>query len=297
MILSFISFHIASAQSYQTLEPISGFVGTNVNTGDLSGYLNSMFKLGIALAVGLAVVMIILGGIQYMSTDAIGKKEDGKKRITAAIVGLLVALGSYMLLNTLSPDLLSTKLTLTNVSVQDIHGGVLALYPGDANYPYQPSDPRYGNPVNAGSGGTNCTVNNGTASFDPKLTAYSPQGAGSTMEGGYASSRPGLDGQSVVRTLDDVANGKSTYVTLAGDPSQYGKTYEIPSITYKNSSGQTVTLKNVTGYVHDTGSAFTGAGTSHYDVAIGRDYSGNIINSQPFTGGNTPLTGCTPSSG
>ena len=60
-----------------------------------------------------------------------------------------------------------------------------------------------------------------TDTFKPKLSAYSPQKGGSSMEGGYASSRPGPDKQSVVRTLDDYASGRSQHVTLAGHPSQY----------------------------------------------------------------------------
>ena len=125
-----------------------------------------------------------------------------------------------------------------------------------------------------------------TDTFKPKLSAYSPQKGGSSMEGGYASSKPGPDKQSVVRTLDDYASGRSQHVTLAGHPSQYGKEYTIPSMKYTNSAGEKQELKNVRGVVHDTGSAFKGqdaASGQRFDVAVGRDYGSKQLSSQPWS--------------
>lgn len=107
--------------------------------------------------------------------------------------------------------------------------------------------------------------------FSPELTSYSPQAGGDSMEGGYASSKPGLDGKLLVRTLDDVRTGKSDYVTLAGDPSQYGKVFNIALITYRDNKGNYYNLYNVKAYVHDTGPAFRGDGNTHFDVAVTRD--------------------------
>ena len=106
------------------------------------------------------------------------------------------------------------------------------------------------------------------------------------MEGGYASSKPGPDKQSVVRTLDDYASGRSQHVTLAGHPSQYGKEYTIPSMKYTNAAGEEQELKNVRGVVHDTGSAFKGqdaASGQRFDVAVGRDYGSKQLSSQPWS--------------
>ncbi len=111
---------------YYSLEPINVngveyVAGEEIITGNLGGYLNNMFMLGIALCSGLAVIMIIIGGIQYVSTDAWSKKGEGKERIIAAIFGLLIALGSYALLNTINPDILNnTELELTQVKLEGI---------------------------------------------------------------------------------------------------------------------------------------------------------------------------------
>jgi len=88
------------------------------NENNIGGYLNLMIKIFIGICAVLAVVMIVIGGIQYMTTELISSKEAGKERITHAIFGLLLALGAWTILYQINPDLLSTSLgSLTNVTV------------------------------------------------------------------------------------------------------------------------------------------------------------------------------------
>ncbi|MBP9711600.1 MAG: D-alanyl-D-alanine carboxypeptidase family protein [Candidatus Pacebacteria bacterium] len=85
----------------------------------LGAYLNMMMKLIIGLASVMAVVMIVIGGVEYMTSDLVFSKESAKQRISEAVLGLLVALGAYALLNTINPDLLQTDLdTLGNIKVE-----------------------------------------------------------------------------------------------------------------------------------------------------------------------------------
>lgn len=74
----------------------------------LSTYLNIIIKILIGIAAVLAVIMIVMGGIEYMTSDFVSSKEEGKKRITNAIIGLLIALGAYLILYTVNPNLLKT---------------------------------------------------------------------------------------------------------------------------------------------------------------------------------------------
>ncbi|MBN8918921.1 MAG: hypothetical protein J0I31_25365 [Rhizobiales bacterium] len=104
----------------------------------------------------------------------------------------------------------------------------------------------------------------------PRATTYSPQRGGDPMEGGYASSRPGPDGQAVVRTLEDFRTGQAPYVTIAGNPALYGREYTIPKVTYQ-AGGQRHVLKDVPVVVHDTGGAFRNAPEGRFDVPVGRD--------------------------
>jgi hypothetical protein len=70
-----------------------------------------MIKIFIGLCAVLAVVMIVLGGIEYMTSELISSKEAGKERIRGAVFGLLLALGAYALLFTINPDILNTDLS------------------------------------------------------------------------------------------------------------------------------------------------------------------------------------------
>lgn len=96
------------------------------------------------------------------------------------------------------------------------------------------------------------------AADDINWTFYAP-GGGGKIEGGFETSRPNLEGQSIPRTLDDVRLGKSKYVTLASATLMYGRYYCVGTVQYASPiDRQTHTLTNVVGYVHDTGCAFNG---------------------------------------
>lgn len=120
----------------------------------------------------------------------------------------------------------------------------------------------------------------------PMLTAYSPQRPGSPRikkEGGYSAKWKGPDGEAMVRTLEDVRNGRSKYITIAGDDTQRGKEYVIPEITYRAKDGTTHTLKNVKAVVHDRGDAFKGKGSTAIDIPVDRDMTGVELKRQPFS--------------
>ncbi len=80
-------------------------------------YFNIVFKAIIGLCAVLAMVMLVYGGIEYMTGGTISEKENGKGTITNAILGLLIVLGSYALLNTLNPQLLNVCLQLQQQTV------------------------------------------------------------------------------------------------------------------------------------------------------------------------------------
>jgi hypothetical protein len=121
-------------------------------------------------------------------------------------------------------------------------------------------------------------------------TGYSPQAGGDKIEGGYEAARRGPDGQAVVRTLDDYRAGRSPYVTLAGDPSFYGRGYRMPEVAY-TSGGERHVLRDVPGVVHDTGAAFRGAPEGRFDVALGRDLSFSERNQSMSATRFVPMSG------
>jgi len=91
--------------------PLSGkgkdsVFGDNVN---LPSLLDKLFIWGIAIAIILAILFIILGAIQYMTTDAVSGKQEGITRIQSALAGLILALASWLILKTINEKLISTE--------------------------------------------------------------------------------------------------------------------------------------------------------------------------------------------
>jgi hypothetical protein len=95
--------NLASAGGYQFLAPIP----TNPNTGftDLSDYMKYLYVAIVGLAIVLGVVMIVIGGIQYVTAAVPSAKEEGKKRVGGAIIGVLLAIISYVAIDALNPKL------------------------------------------------------------------------------------------------------------------------------------------------------------------------------------------------
>lgn len=94
-----------STNTYIPLAPLPGAApagGTGFNT-----YVKGMFALLIGIAAVLAVIMIVIGGIQYMSTDAISGKSEGKEKITQALYGLFIAMACWLILYTINPNILN----------------------------------------------------------------------------------------------------------------------------------------------------------------------------------------------
>ena len=82
-------------------------------TGDkenklIGRYLNIMLRIFIGICAVAAVMMIVVGGLEYMTMDLVSSKEHARSRINGAILGLLLALGSWAILNQINPDLLKT---------------------------------------------------------------------------------------------------------------------------------------------------------------------------------------------
>ena len=121
--------------SYKLLAPLPDITTFDPapKTGEdnvLGGYLNLMIGLLIGIAAVMAVVMIVVGGLEYMTSELPGNKEHGKERIRDAIFGLILALGSWALLNTINPDLLNTNIKIETATVSVEMAEQLKIYSG-----------------------------------------------------------------------------------------------------------------------------------------------------------------------
>jgi hypothetical protein len=136
---------------YKTLVNIPGFgtknaANQNVVTicpNSLGDYLQVGFNYFIGIAIALAVIMIIYGGVLYATTDAVSGKSSGKKVIQDAAYGLALALGSWLILYTINPDFLKFQLDIGRLDLQagSVGGqGAIAALQGGNSAPNQGGD-------------------------------------------------------------------------------------------------------------------------------------------------------------
>ena len=186
---------------YCLLEPLPiGTSGTNFAYVDqstsLASYLNVIFKILLGVIGVLAVIMIIVGGVNYMTTDAIGGKESGKETITMAIGGLILALGSYLILTTINPDLVSLSLNVP--PLQPLNGAA-----ADFNLP------------------TDSSI----------VTSAYATGAVTTANLPAAISCPGKGGSAAVSAIANSFKGNVTYCLYGSDGKACGKGQAGPNNT------------------------------------------------------------------
>jgi hypothetical protein len=98
--------------TYTPLEPLPGenTVITGNGSAGLASYVSAAFKVLFVLGGLSAVVLIILGGMSYMASEiSPSAKARAKERIQAAILGLLLLVGSWLILHTINPQLVDFK--------------------------------------------------------------------------------------------------------------------------------------------------------------------------------------------
>lgn len=102
------------ATAYVLLE--NSIIGGKTGDVDPGEYFKNLYQIGVGIAGVLAVIMLVIGGIEYISSAVIDTKAEAKKRIWAAIGGLLLALVSYILLGTINQKFVNSSLTLQQVT-------------------------------------------------------------------------------------------------------------------------------------------------------------------------------------
>ena len=116
---------LAQQTEYELLAPLPGYVqNTTGNKTTASKYIEGIFTLIIAIAGLLAVIMIIFGGIKYMSTDAFTGKSEAKATIEHAIWGLLLAVSAWLILNTINPNLVNFNISVQPTVTTPPPGGI-----------------------------------------------------------------------------------------------------------------------------------------------------------------------------
>jgi len=111
----------AASFNYQLLEDFPGVSGMKKGTTytDLLGMVSALYKFGIWTVGIAALLMLVIGGFMYMtSAGNTSRVASAKGVIGDALLGLLAALGAFLLLYVINPDLTKLNLKLIQVNVQ-----------------------------------------------------------------------------------------------------------------------------------------------------------------------------------
>ncbi len=82
---------------------------TYLNIPFLGQYIASLYKYLIILITVVSTVFLIIGGMQWILGGSGSGKEEIKQRMINSLIGLIVALSSYVILHTINPDLVQFK--------------------------------------------------------------------------------------------------------------------------------------------------------------------------------------------
>lgn len=92
--------------TYTPLEPIPG---VNTTSTDLPHFLQSLYGILITLGGIIAVGSLVWAGTVYMTSEISEKKRAARLRIQATFWGLLILISSYLVINTINPQLLEFR--------------------------------------------------------------------------------------------------------------------------------------------------------------------------------------------
>ncbi|MBU6310732.1 hypothetical protein KGO06_02230 [Patescibacteria group bacterium] len=90
-------------ENFVPIAPIMGESGQYITSGSLGQYINTLFRYSIGVGATLAIIWIMIGGFEYIFSEATESKQTGRRRITNAIYGLLILLFVSIILYTIDP--------------------------------------------------------------------------------------------------------------------------------------------------------------------------------------------------
>jgi len=110
LFLTFLLVSPALADSANYYKPLVQIPGMPTGDVSLTAYLSTLFNFLISIVGILAMAVIIYGGMRYMvSAGNPAAMEDAKETIMSAVYGLALALGSWLIINVVNPDILVLK--------------------------------------------------------------------------------------------------------------------------------------------------------------------------------------------
>jgi len=124
-IIAFIPTLVLADGLFQTtpFQPLVGIPGVTDTQTDpnnpvsFNSYINALYIFAITAGALLAVIKLIVAGVKYMFSDVVTTKSDATKEIKGALLGLLIVVGSVVILNTINPNITNFDLMIMGVEL------------------------------------------------------------------------------------------------------------------------------------------------------------------------------------
>ncbi|MBU0646276.1 pilin [Patescibacteria group bacterium] len=81
-------------------------IGETDAVADVGDYISAIYTWLLGAALTVAIVMVMIGGLQYVISAGGGKAKEAKDRISNAVIGFVLLLFAYVILFTVNPNLL-----------------------------------------------------------------------------------------------------------------------------------------------------------------------------------------------
>ena len=106
--------------TYTPMIDLPGVTNPNSSTS-FASYASALYSVAIVVAALLAVIRLVLAGAKYMMTDVVSGKGEAINDIKGSLLGLLIIIAAFVILNTINPNL--TKIIIAP-GQQPLAGGV-----------------------------------------------------------------------------------------------------------------------------------------------------------------------------
>lgn len=144
---------LAQETGYQGINLNAPFAGIS-KVNNLGEYIAAIYNYGLGIAGVLAGIMVTIGGVKWLM--AAGNKssiDSAKKTIFGGIMGMILLFSSYIILNTVNPQLVNLKIpNIRNIARSDLEIplGAANCTPGTLACTCRGNDPETPNTCNAG---------------------------------------------------------------------------------------------------------------------------------------------------
>lgn len=209
--------------TYQLLEKIPGTDG--LNGSDLPGYLKAIYRMALIIVTLSAVFMLSVGGFMYLtSAGNTASINSAKGIIWDSLIGLVIALSAWLVLNVINPDLVGGNVESTFSPVPTDTGAPIGALPSGSDQELARkilgmSSIQFSSSCTCKSpAGPVCPRNSIADVAEGKLTAKCSNGCASKGTAGCTENATGLNNRMLAAIVAVGEKHQFTITSVSGGP-------------------------------------------------------------------------------